>query len=342
MGVQQAVVRAFNSYRRGLARRPADAGCLPARDFAMLYLSGSIGTVPVRERRLLRELKSYCFAGLELARQGRVEPAEELYERARPVLARLREGSEVNHLLGISAYQSSIAYWFSKRGEWRAAEERLLLAMDADCELEQLGFPVMQLHRVQQGHNLVRLRLYRRRRPDAVELAAHLYNYVEGRETALPYHRDWRPETIRAVPDDLARSILLSLLSELASFLCTGSDREEEWALFFRHARLGGEAPAALFPQARDYLLARRALGAADDEAYLGELDRFFRGGIRDCPGLWYAALVDFRDWCSEKPWDVARKVRALLTGDAAKWRGVPPHLAALFRDEPAPANRPA
>ena len=65
--------------------------------------------------------------------------------------------TRVAWLLGVSTYQAGLAYLDFRRDCVRAACERLEYAMDAEFELEQAGLPVMQMHRIQQGHNLTRM-----------------------------------------------------------------------------------------------------------------------------------------------------------------------------------------
>ncbi|HXO40093.1 MAG TPA: hypothetical protein VN999_01495, partial [Thermoanaerobaculia bacterium] len=153
------LIEAFNAYREGLRRRPRVRPSMPPRDFDALMFLGTIGQVKPQDRLWLRRLRIACGRGLGAAREGRLDESLLSYLQAAESLDRLLRGSRAGWLVGVSTYQAGVAYLDLRRGCAERARERLELAMDADLELERTGLPVAQMHRIQQGHNLVRMDL---------------------------------------------------------------------------------------------------------------------------------------------------------------------------------------
>ena len=71
----------------------------------------------------------------------------------------------------------------------------------------------MQVHRLQQGHNLVRIDFGLNRRKTAVRLAGKLVSYLEGRIEELPYHHSWRTKSLQVLPGSLIRALIFQIVS---------------------------------------------------------------------------------------------------------------------------------
>lgn len=326
--VDHALVAAFQSYREGLRPSERTPEPLPVRDFDGLRFLGSVGWGSPRDRLTLHRLEVSCSAGLRAARQGQLEESRQHYDRAEVLLGSL-DGQATHRawLIGASTYEAGVAYLDARHGRWTSACSRLDRAMDADLELEQIGLPVMQMHRIQQGHNLVRVDFRRGNRPQAVRRTGVLLAYLEGRVETLPYHRQWRPRALRAVPRGLRTGMIHQIVGETSGFIVTGGGAPSEWRTLIEASRLLEGPGEDVFPAVRCGLLAVHNRLTGDRERYLLELEKFFRFGILGCHLLWYPLLIELIAFCGELDTPVARKLGAVLLQDSTKWKGVPPRL---------------
>lgn len=318
------LIDTFNIYRRGLRRQLHPSQLLPERDFNALIFMGCMGWLPLADRLILRKLSVACDQGLAAARRDQLEDSLEHYRQAEELLEVLKDSPSFAWQLGLSTYESGIAYLDYRLGHIERSRERLSAAMDADCFLETAGLPVMQVHRIQQGHNLVRMDFRLNRRDRAVQLAGMLLAYLEGRLRELPYHSNWRPRSLLAVPRGLLQSMLHQIIGETAMLIVAGEFSEAEWRLIIEASLLPPNPEASIFPQVQYALQARRAWLEGDDEGYLTTLQRFFGLGIRHCPHLWYAMSVELIDFCREIDLPLAGQVQGLLRQDSLKWKGLP------------------
>jgi hypothetical protein len=307
---------------------------MPSRDFDALKFLGTLGWVPLEERLRLRNLHLACGDGLSAARQGRLDEAWHHYQQAEEHLGRLEGGARTAWLLGVSTYEAGVAYLDFRCGDSRHASERLDRAMDADLELEQTGLPVMQMHRIQQGHNLARMDLRLGRREAAVGLAGLLLAYMERRIDRLPYHRNWQSRSLQAVPRRLLQTMIHEVIGETATFIATGETPTEEWHTLLA-ASLCPDPETSFFPQVQYALRARYDRLMGDPEGYLRNLERFFHLGIRRCHLLWYAMMVELVCFCGEVGTRHSGQVLEMILHDSAKWKGLPTFLRPCF-DAPA------
>ena len=322
--LDSSLIEAFNAYREGLRRQPRARPYMPPRDFDALMFLGTIGQVKPQDRLWLRRLYLACGRGLAAARQGRLDESHLHYLQAADPLDRLLHGTRAGWLVGVSTYQAGVAYLDLRRGCAERARERLELVLDADLELERAGLPVVQMHRIQQGHNLVRMDLRLGRRESAIGLAGALVAYMERLADGLPYHRGWQPRALQAVPRGLLRAMIHQVAGETAGFIVTGAAPDLEWRGLLATAGLCREADAAVFPQVQYALRARHDRLLDDREGYLRNLGRFFHLGIRDCHLVWYPVMVELAAFCGELDTARSRQVQSLIARDAARWRGLP------------------
>ena len=320
------LTKAFYAYRQGLLRQPQPHTPMPPRDFDALKFLGTVGWVSLEDRLHLRNMHIYCSKGLSAAREGRLDDSLVHYEQARQRLD-LLEDSQLAWLLGASSYQAGIAYLDFRRGYVELAHERLDSAMDADSKLEQVGLPIMQLHRIQQGHNLARMALRLGRRETAIGLAGILLAYMERRTDDLPYHRDWSSKLLQAVPRSLLKAMIHQIIGETAGYIVTGEEPMEEWRVLLEACRLCQDPETAIFPQVQYALKAQHERLVDDPESYLRNLERFFHLGIRHCHLLWYAVIIELVGFCREVDTRHSCKVLDIILRDSAKWKGLPPFL---------------
>jgi hypothetical protein len=321
------LARAFSAYCQGMRWQPLADVLLSHRDFERLRFLGTLGWMPLASRLALSKLRIVCNKGLIAARQGYVGESRMHYEAAKRYLDLLVDVPLVS-LLGSSTYDSGVAYLDFRCGSLKESREHLDRAMDADLVLEQIGLPVMQMHRIQQGHNLVRMGLRAGDHGSAIRLAGELWAYMEHQIGELPYHHDWRPRSMVAVPRRLRRAMIQQIIGETASFIVINDASAESWGVLIEASRLCQSPEAAIFPQVQYALLAQYSRLRDDLERYLLNLEQFFCRGICHCSLLWCAVLVGLLDFCGEFGTPGSLRVRDLILCDLGKLKSLPP----LFR----------
>ena len=328
----ELLARAFHSYRQGLRRSDSDLSEFPQRDYDSLMFLGTIGWIPSRDRLPLRRLFRACSYGLTFARKGQLTEAALDYARAGDLLQQLKQGSMLGYLVALSTYGSGIAYLDFRCGQPIAARYQLDQAMDADLELEIAGLPVMQMHRIQQGHNISRMDFHAASRRNAVELVGHLTSYMESQTCSLPYHRMWRPKFVKAVARTRLQAMIYQVLGETAFQIATSHSPNQEWRWLINATSLCIEPRLAISPQAQYALRAQAALLDRQAKDYLENLEQFFSLGIQKAPLLWYALMAEFLDFCIETGTPLSTQIAEIITRDSSKWNGFPERLKFRFQ----------
>jgi hypothetical protein len=312
----------FDSYRRGLTQPRAPS--LPYPNLSRLLFLETLDRLILKERADLHRLASATNEGLAAARQDQLEIASHHFARAQVHLEAMSKGRRLPWLLGVSTLQPGIAYLNLKMGLPEESRRYLNGAMEADLELERYGLSLMQVRRIQQGHNLVRIDFLMRRRSTAIELAGDLVAYTEGRIDKLPYHRNWRPKDLRNIPSETLRFLIREIIGDAAGRVVTGGSLEEEWRILIFATRLNQNSANTICPQAHHALLAQARLLSGEPENYLLNINHFFEVGIRHCHSLWYAAMVEFCRFCSELDTELSRKIHEVVKRDSLKIKRFP------------------
>jgi hypothetical protein len=262
------------------------------------------------------------------------------YKEAEILLYLLGGRQRLAWALGSSTYEAGIAYHDFRRGLEETARGHLGFAMDADLSLEDAGLTVMQLHRIQQGHNLARMHWRLGRRGAAIRLCGSLIAYMESQVRDLPFHRDWRPRAVPAIPRELLQSMMAQILDELAGPIVGGSNANDEWSWLVESSQLCSNPERAVFPQVQFALLAQSDRLASQWESYLLNLERFLSLGVHGCCLLWYAIVAELAEFCLEADTHRSHEIRAAILRDSVKWRGLPPLLRDQMLASPAEAGR--
>jgi hypothetical protein len=313
----------FNAYRTGLLKKPApDAG--RNLDFQRLIALVILDRFPLRERIRFRRIWSVSWRGLSAAREGRLEDAGQLFARGEGELAEIGLES-CGGFLGLSILESAHAYLDYREGRFERAEERTYASMDADSMLERDGtFSMLELHRIQAAHNLMRIDLRAGERLRALSLAGSILGYLEGHLAALPVHQDWHPRWLRQAPCILRRRMIAQVADEAAMALVT-SREEKGWETFFAAVEPWlCASTSGIHPQTRLWIETMKARYAGDDLRYAALIGDFLVAGRNDVTALWYACITDFLDFCHTENSPLSRYVKAAILKDSAKWPSVP------------------
>jgi hypothetical protein len=165
--------------------------------------------LPLAEITALGDATDLREEGLALARAGQLDRGAELVAAARRAFTGAALSAEAV-LLAEWFQEPAEAYLQFRRGDPAGAEDSLLRAVAA-CVRLRAGFGYrVELRRVHLARNIVRVRNFAGRPVDALELAHHLVDHIEGVPGAWP----WPQHTV-AEPDDLTLDVRLLLLDQV-------------------------------------------------------------------------------------------------------------------------------
>lgn len=320
----------FSSYRLGLLK-PKGAPPPTTPTFAYLTNNALLNVAPLRDRQLFHRSHAAATRGLGKARTGDLEAAGESFDQSRAVLAE-SGGESAAILIALSFLEAAEAYLDARRGDFESSRQRLEMSLDLDLRLEidfDLGF--LQLHRVQNVHNIARLFWKSARLADGNALIGAVIAFLEGRSSSLPIHWHWSPRRHFHSPPALRRAMLTQVLEE-ATFQLALHGSEDGW-----HALIGNAGPvaitqsseASLHPQANLWLRAEAARLWGDDEAYLDQLPAFLASGRHEIGNTWYLAVATFAEFCRQHCSKESLYVRSAILRDSVKWPQVPPPITA-------------
>ena len=313
----------FKAYRTGLMKKPEPSlGRNP--DFQRLISLVILDRFPLRERIRFRRIWNASWLGLSAARDGRLEDARKLFEIGGEELAGVGPGSS-GRLSGLSILESARAYLDYREGRFEQARARTYAAMSADSRLEQDGaYGMLELHRIQAAHNLMRIDLRAGEPLRALSLAGNILGYLEGYLAVLPVHRDWRQRWLAQTPYVLRRRMIAQVTDEVAMALVANQE-EEAWEAFLASVEPWlHTAKAGIHPQARLWIETTAARFAGDSLRYVALLGDFLAAGRNDVTALWYSCITHFIDFCGIENSPLSRYVKAAILKDSPKWPAVP------------------
>lgn len=171
----------------------------------------------VHERLAVRAVLTRRRHGLVLAQRGQVASAEVVVEQANRLLDSypLPESAAMLVAADLTAVTAYVAHRRGRAAEARALVHQVLMLDRRLVDLHDLGF--VELHRVQQLHNLTRIADRLGDRTTATRLLAGALGYVVGRPEAWPLADEpARPEAFARLPLAWRAAMAAQLVSELA------------------------------------------------------------------------------------------------------------------------------
>lgn len=338
--MQNDFYRVFSAYREGILRKKPSAGdegdgnqeALPVQrklDFEQLASCACLGLSSPWERLASRAVAWTARRGFLAAHAGELVLAREHFTESWKQWRELEEGLCRIRLVGIiEAYEAYLEYRLGCRSE---ARDRLERALDSALLLEErYGLSLYELHRMQLGHNLVRVDWRFGFLEEAFSLAGALVGYLEGRRRDLPFHRGWCSKRLLSCPIYLRKIMVMQIAGEAIDHLISHPENSY-WETFFGEARIGDEKTNDLLSmdlRLWQWHQARRILLQGDDRGYLQILREILLHGPRGLGTLYYAIIIDFAEFCAADRSLPARKVLDLLFQDSSKWKNFPVALA--------------
>lgn len=267
----------------------------PALDVAQVQLAPPLGRLSLADQLALGTLAEPRERALALARQGKRDDADASMKVAGFLLS-LGRFSREGQAYARTLHHAAESYLSFRRGDHSDARARMIAAIEATDELGRC-WGVGQFivcRRAHLVHNLMRVAAARGATSEAMQLGAHVVEYLDDAapdEGALDAHvvehfvnlvMETVAELLAALPTALAREALG------ASTLSPASDAQRGWRawkwLSLESAALGG--------------VPRRFLESAAP---------FLRAGRGTTPTLWYAAALDLMRACCALELEAAR-----------------------------------
>ena len=309
---------ALSAYRHGKNEALRIGAAASGREFDRLLEEAIASRVPVTERLMLRVSSLARVRALHAARAGQLEVCEQALAESTDIL-RSAELSLFGRLVATSFHEAVSAYLAYRRGDYEGARQHVAAALGLDAVLiETHGVTVLDLHRLQLGHNLVRTDARAGESLRAMQTSASLLSAMEDstEEGPLP---PVRSPGFTALPPELLRAMFIQIASEPALILA-GRDRGEAARLFAplaEHAAGKATRGCGDHALAHRYLRAKAAFLDGAGEAFFEQVAALLGGGPGEAPLLWRAAARDLHDACVARGEPGAAEIAA----DSAGWR---------------------
>jgi len=217
-------------------------------------------------------------------------------ELARAVAAQQDAAGATESWLLIESNLGAVeAYTRAADEEWDAATAALGRALHADARLRDLGYAVLEMHRVQLAHNSARIAARRGAVDDAVETLAGLAGYLRG---ATPWPLDdgrADPLALLDQPPGLVDAMQAQVTGELGLIVARDDDRPAGLVLASLERALGPAEPRS--QRALDVwrrMLAARSSG--DLVSFTADAGTMFRRGPHGRAVLWHLTALDVLD----------------------------------------------
>lgn len=207
---------ALESYRAGAQLPPQKSAAASGVGFDLLLDEALSNRLPVGEQLLVRFVSAVRSRGITEARNDHLIEAQQALNEGRRVLASDLLSAE-GKLIVETFHEAVEAYVEFKRNKLSLARTRVRKALAIDSRLiTEYGYQILDLHRVQLGHNLMRLDVYSGNLEAAAELCASLIAYLEGRVEQWPLPEFKIEADPSQLPPALLSAMLIQILGELA------------------------------------------------------------------------------------------------------------------------------
>lgn len=324
---------AADAYRNGKRNQRQPSAAATGRTFDHL-LSIAVAARLSRDEQLLGRAASGARSrALKAARNGQLDIARQALSESAQILQSGVLSAEARLFLK-SFHEAVAAYLDFKRGEPDLARARVERALAADCVLiSQYGYDILELHRIQLGHNLMRVEARFGEPQQATAIGAALLSYTEGDNSSWPFPRFGDGARPDHLPDELAEAMVIQISGELAILLAGKPAEETVHLLSVALPHIEGIAT----DRCNDHLLAHQWLRAKWGfarqawPAFFENLSDLLRDGLADAPLLWRASVADLYVACEALDKDGAEALRREIAEDVRAWPRVPEPVRAVF-----------
>ena len=319
----------WECYRSGAAVPPRRSPAASGVGFDLLLDAALSTRLPLSEQLLIRFVSTVRARGLAAARNDHLIEAQQALDEGRRVLKTDSLSSE-GKLIGKTFHHAVEAYLEYKRGNVSRARTHVRNALAIDCRLiTKYGYNILDLHRVQLGHNLMRVDVHCGNLVAAAQMCASLIAYLEGRADQWPLP-EFRIETDPSqLPPDLLSAMTVQILGELALVLAgnTGKEGRRMFAPMIMHVQSPPAPACSRQARAHLWLQAKWAYLQEDWISFLEQAMSLLQEGPGEMLLLWRAAVLDLFDLCCALDGEEAERIRSRIFLDSQQWTQVPRQL---------------
>lgn len=277
---------------------------------------------------------------LKAARAGRPDAAAREFYALRAEHAG-RPASPLSAALADIFIGAAEAYLEYRRANHGEAERLIRHASALDqAVIDDHGLTLMSAHRLQLGHNLVRLHARRGLHHEAVALAAGFMAYLEWETDALPGGLASPRRQLDSVPECIPQHYFDRLCAEAAMLLAGRFDAEARtlFGLLAPHARRTGCATSGYGREAHAWLACRSLALDGDVHRFLDMSAEIIAAGRKSEPLFWFAAVMDVIGLC--RTWGPeGAELAAWLVRQTHLMEGAPFPLKKLAEAESTPSD---
>lgn len=258
------------------------------------YLEAGVRAMfPMTQRLRLKVMDCRRRLALDAAREGRLQSASALLDEVRSLIAAPATAPTMR--VFAEAFLNAVAaYLCYRRFDWGGTYEALRLALERDDALIAQGLPILEMHRVQIGHNWMRVLARQIGDSVAAALGIALIKYLRsgGRGELWPeqvsYGARRVPVAWEALPSELVHAMDEQLTCELA--VCLARMEVESHAPLVSKLMDGGSTPSTTSEYFICLIFAR---SAGQRSAFMNTAPEFLERGRGTSTFLWEALVYE-------------------------------------------------
>jgi len=320
---------ALESFHQGKQQEPVLSAAASGLGFDLLLDSEISSRLPIEEQLRARFAAGIRSRGLLAARSGRLIEAQQALKETKRI--RQSNGLSAEAKLMIETFDEAVgAYVEYRQSDYSQARSRVYRAMAIDGELiTNYGYDILDLHRVQLGHNLMRIDAHCGNMVEAAEMCASLLAYLEGDVEHWPLAEFLIQTNPSRLPPELLKAMFIQIVGELALMLGgrKGDEACRMFAAILPHVENRATANCRQFLRVHRWLEAKWAYINGEVIPFLEHIIELLRDGPGEMLLLWRVAAVDLRSLCYEVGSNRGARALREIDHECQAWSHVPPQL---------------
>lgn len=285
------------------------------------------------EMKLLSRCSGAYSKGVAAARGNQITLACRYLGEARLVSESPKLSAE-GRMLARSFLAAAEAYLDYRCEDFEQARQQLCESLAADEILETTyGHAILHVHRLHLVNNLVRVEVQRGNVEGALDMAARLLCYMEGKSDDAPAPGLWGPSFRLALSTEAITAMFVQVIGEVGQALA-GKTPDVARDLFVILEKQLSEPDSSLWhPLALEWFNVKRAFVGESIEQYLRVSSEYLVKGVLVAPTLWRMVVLDVLIATEDMPITEAGELRRDILRDASRWRGTSTKLRCLVKD---------
>jgi hypothetical protein len=306
---------AFTAFCEGCEKAQQQTSSASSLSFDQQLEAAIAARIPLEEQLLMRVSSRARANALAAARKHHLQSARLALDQSDRILASPHLQPE-SRLLVHTFHAAVLAYYEYKAGRIDRARSQIFQALAIDETLiTQYNYTILELHRVQLGHNLMRIHIRCNEFLTATQLCVLLLTYLEGDRPSWPLSAQTTGADPALIPKPLCAAMFAQITGELA-LLLAARPRQECQSLFrpFKaHAEFNATTHCRHHQRAHEWFSTKWALLQGEDETYLEQAAALLRAGPGEIPLLWQTAAADLYRYCCDQTSDAASELAAVI-----------------------------